>query len=120
MFFRIDLVEHLSHLGILRDGLHMEEGLQIIAVGLILHSPLELEKRGVLEEHHRKCAHADVVHRMVRLRLLAAVREWTETAPRAFLSSRKVLDVSSYETRRNHIIRGEKSLVILRITHFFS
>ena len=77
--FRVDLVESVFHLSIFRDGLYMEEGLQIIAVSLFLHSPLELEKGGVLEEHHGKSAHADVVHRMRCLRLLAAVRNETET-----------------------------------------
>ena len=76
--FRTDLVEHLPHLGILRDGRDMEECLQIIVVDLILHSLLKLEQRGVLEEHHRKAAHTDVMHRIICLCLLAVIRNETE------------------------------------------
>lgn len=55
-----------------------EECLQIVLVDLILHSPLKLEQRGILEEHHRKGAHADVMHRIICLCFLAVIRNETE------------------------------------------
>jgi hypothetical protein len=52
----------------------MEEGLQVIRMGLVFHSSLKLEKRGVSKEHHRKGAHANIMHGMLRLRLLTGIR----------------------------------------------
>jgi hypothetical protein len=42
--FRIHVIHNLPHLRVLRDGFDVEERLQVVHVGLILHSPLKLEE----------------------------------------------------------------------------
>lgn len=71
----VDLIEYLSHAGIFRDGRDVEETLEIARLFNLLHTFLELQKRGVLEEHHGKTGHRHVVKAMTGLSLFAWITD---------------------------------------------
>lgn len=55
----IDDIEAGAHLGVTGDILDMEDGPEIVPLGD--PSPLECQKRGVLEGHHSETGHEDIV-----------------------------------------------------------
>src|SRR5208337_3657081 len=69
--FRSNSVQHLPHAGLLRHRRDAEERLEIARLLHLLHPLLELQQRGVLEEHHGKARQDDVVDLMGDLALLA-------------------------------------------------
>jgi hypothetical protein len=60
-------------ISLIRVSFGMDERLQVVHVGLILHSLLKLEKRGVLEEHHGKGAYEGILHRTIVLCFLPGI-----------------------------------------------
>ena len=61
--------------------LDVKEGLQVVGMGLVFETPLELHQRGFLEVHHGKAAHHDIMDDMTRLLRVPAV-SYTAEHPR--------------------------------------
>lgn len=109
--FRVDLVYHIPHLAVLWNGGDLKEGLQVVGMGLILKTSLELQHRWFLKVHHGKTAHQHIMNSMTGLLRISAVG-YTAENPGESLSQpgkRKVL-LDVHEKDRS--TRGRESLDI--------
>jgi len=61
-----------------RDRANAEDGGKVVALSMFLQSPLEAQYGRILEKHHGKAAHQDIVQAMLNLCNLAGISDLPE------------------------------------------
>ncbi len=75
-----DRIKNISHLGIFRNRFDAEDSGKVVALSSFLQSSLEAQDGRILEKHHDKSAHQEIMQAMFNLYTLALIAD----LPKAF------------------------------------